>query len=233
MPVSALTRGGVDKRELGVVDRGDRRDGRAARARLLARRRVGHAEEAGELGAGVRGGDRDVRERRAVGVRGAGCAGSCSVKKHTALPRSAHDPPPNDTTASTPSRRACCTAFCTSGTGTCDVTSANVEANALPSAPRTCPPSSLALRPSVVTNSARRDAERAQQPAHVAHPPGAEERAVARSPVCVHVGGHHSHLSQQVGLGDARPLAAADEPLGAEPVREAPPRAWSGRRTGR
>ena len=40
---------------------------------------------------------------------------SCSRKKHTALPRSAHEPPPNDTTTSMASRRAWSTACCTSG----------------------------------------------------------------------------------------------------------------------
>src|SRR5882672_1881591 len=85
-----------------------------------------------------------------------GVPASCSVKKHTALPVSAHEPPPNDTTASTASRRACCTARCTNGTGTCDSTSANVDASADPSTDRTRLPSSDSLRPLVVTSSTRR-----------------------------------------------------------------------------
>ena len=55
-----------------------------------------------------------------------GMPASCSRKKHTALPRSAHEPPPKLTTTSTASRRAWSTACCTSGTGTCDSTSAKV-----------------------------------------------------------------------------------------------------------
>src|SRR5437588_5283156 len=61
-----------------------------------------------------------------------GVPASCSVKKQTALPRSAHDPPPNETTQSTPSRRACCSAACTVDVGTCEPTPSNVEASSEP-----------------------------------------------------------------------------------------------------
>src|SRR4051812_44648652 len=147
-----------------------------------------------------------------------GVPASCSVKKHAALPRSAHDPPPKDTTASTPSRRACCTAFCTSGTGTCDVTSANVEASALPSAARTRAPSSLASRPSVVTNKARRAPSVRSSPVTSCTRP-APKTSCCASPVCVHRGAITSP-SQEVGLRDPGSLTAADEPLGAETVGE-------------
>ena len=70
MPVSALTSGGSGEREARVVERGDRRDRRATGAALLAGGRVGHAEEAGELGPGVGGGDRHVGQGRAVGEAG-------------------------------------------------------------------------------------------------------------------------------------------------------------------
>src|SRR5437667_12817747 len=62
-----------------------------------------------------------------------GVPASCSVKKHTALPRSAHDPPPNDTTQSTPSRRACSSAACTVDVGTWELTPSNVDATSEPS----------------------------------------------------------------------------------------------------
>ena len=85
-----------------------------------------------------------------------GMPASCSRKKHTALPRSAHEPPPNDTTTSIPSRRAWSTACCTSGTGTCDCTSAKVDASARPSSFTTRWPSGEADRPAVVTSRALR-----------------------------------------------------------------------------
>src|SRR5688572_22919444 len=50
-----------------------------------------------------------------------GVPASCSRKKHTALPRSAHEPPPNDTSPSTPSLRAWPTASCTMVVGTWDL----------------------------------------------------------------------------------------------------------------
>ena len=81
---------------------------------------------------------------------------SCSVKKAIALPASAHEPPPNDTMPSTPSRRDCSSAACTMGVGTCDDTSANVDASDRPSASITRRPSSLPARPGVVTSSTRR-----------------------------------------------------------------------------
>ncbi len=85
-----------------------------------------------------------------------GIPASCSRKKHTALPRSAHEPPPKDTTTSIASRRAWSSAAWTEGAGTWDVTSANVDASDRPSLATTCSPSGDAARPAVVTSSARR-----------------------------------------------------------------------------
>ena len=75
MPVSGAHARRGRERELGVVDRADRRDRRSAGTGLLARRRVGHAEEGRELGARVRRRDRDVRQRGPVGPRRARRAG--------------------------------------------------------------------------------------------------------------------------------------------------------------
>jgi hypothetical protein len=51
-----------------------------------------------------------------------GVPARCSTKNDTALPRSAHDPPPNDTTQSTLSSPACLTAASTVEVGTCERT---------------------------------------------------------------------------------------------------------------
>src|SRR5947209_3821148 len=51
-----------------------------------------------------------------------GVPARCSTKNDTALPRSAHEPPPNDTTQSTLSSPACLTAASTVDVGTCERT---------------------------------------------------------------------------------------------------------------
>src|SRR3954451_15722809 len=56
-----------------------------------------------------------------------GVPACCSTKKHTALPRSAHEPPPNDRSTSTSSASAWRTAACTAVVGTCDSTPSNVD----------------------------------------------------------------------------------------------------------
>src|SRR3954468_22618234 len=61
-----------------------------------------------------------------------GAPDSCSRKKHTALPRSAHDPPPKLTPPSMPSPCACRSASCTTVVGTCERTPVYVDAIARP-----------------------------------------------------------------------------------------------------
>src|SRR3954451_11311345 len=78
-----------------------------------------------------------------------GVPACCSTKKHTALPRSAHDPPPNDTTESTPSLFACCTAAWTALVGTWERTPSNVPARDRASLATTRSPSSELRRPVV------------------------------------------------------------------------------------
>src|SRR3954447_6193913 len=130
-----------------------------------------------------------------------GVPDSCSVKKHTALPMSAHEPPPNETTASTASRRACCTARCTNGTGTCDSASANVDASVDPSALRTRAPSSESCRPSVVTRNTRRaPSALSNSPTLVTVP--APKTSCCAKPVCVH--GRMSEHLRDVGFGGHR-----------------------------
>ena len=135
MPVSALTRAACRQREVGVVDRRHRRRGRSAGALLLPGRRIGHAEHRRELGARVGGGDGDVGQHRPIGERRRRHALLLLGEEATALPRSAHEPPPNDTMPSMPSRRAWRSASCTSGTGTCDSTRSNVDARLRPMPP--------------------------------------------------------------------------------------------------
>src|SRR5215217_5603052 len=85
-----------------------------------------------------------------------GAPDSCSRKKHTALPRSQHEPPPKLATPSTPSRRAWRTAASTAVVGTWERTWAKVDATARPSVRTSRAPSSEASRPSVETSSQRR-----------------------------------------------------------------------------
>src|SRR3954463_5578979 len=61
-----------------------------------------------------------------------GAPDSCSRKKHTALPRSAHDPPPKLTTPSMPTLCASRSASCTTVVGTCERTPVYCDAIARP-----------------------------------------------------------------------------------------------------
>ena len=145
---------------------------------------------------------------------------SCSMKKHTALPRSAHDPPPKVTTPSTPSRRACSTACCTSGTGTCDSTSAKVDASVRPTRP-THPVPVVGGEP-----ARRRDEQRpARRRASAAAPAaGRASRRRTRSAARSRCGSRvraspaasADGLEEVVGQRSGAPRPVADEPLGAE-----------------
>ncbi len=80
----------------------------------------------------------------------------CSVKKHTALPRSAHEPPPKETMASTSDASACCRASWTAVVGTCDRTPSKTATNRRPSRSTSRCPAGDCRRPVVVTSMTRR-----------------------------------------------------------------------------
>ena len=147
-----------------------------------------------------------------------GMPASCSRKKHTALPRSAHDPPPNDTTTSMPSRRAWSTACCTSGTGTCDWTSSNVDSRVRFEQLR----HPLAVRRGHAArgrDEQRRDGPRAPSPAPAAGR-ASRRRTPAAAPAPCGSTPRSFETGEEVVVAMVAGHAVPDEPLVAEALLE-------------